>query len=220
MDKPVIAIFDLDHTITRTDTYVAFLIIYIVNNPRKGLNMCWLPIAVLMHKLGLRDNTWLKETFLRSIAGGATKQEIEYSVEHFVTRLIRKGIRPGAKLAIERHRKAGDFLLLVSASFDFYVEKIALLLGFDDIIVTKSEWDSLGRLTGRIDGSNCYGYEKLIRVIGYIECYVQQPYTVAYTDHCSDVPLLEWVDRAVAVNPEPALRDIALKKGFDVKNWE
>jgi HAD superfamily hydrolase (TIGR01490 family) len=220
MDKPVIAIFDLDHTITRIDTYVAFLSNYIVNNPLKGLNMCWLPLAVLMHKLGLRDNTWLKVTFLRSIAGGATKHDIEYGVEHFVTRLINNGIRPGAKLAIERHRKAGDFLLLVSASFDFYVEKIALVLGFDDIIVTKSEWDSQGRLTGRIVGSNCYGSEKLIRVISYIECYGQQPYTVAYADHYSDIPLLAWVDRAVAVNPEAALRDIALKEGFDVENWD
>jgi HAD superfamily phosphoserine phosphatase-like hydrolase len=107
----------------------------------------------------------------------------------------------------------------VSASFDFYTEKIAALLGFDDIITTKSEWDSKNRLTGGIDGCNCYGTEKLHRVLGYFDCHKVKPYTVAYADHHTDIPLLKWADRAVAVNPEPKLLSIALKEGFDVQYW-
>jgi HAD superfamily hydrolase (TIGR01490 family) len=183
-----------------------------MSNPIKFVYSSWLLIAVIMHKFGLRDNTWLKTTFLRSIVGGATKIEIESRTEKFVMSLIANEIRPGAQMAIDRHRDAGDYLLLVTASFDFYVEKLASLLGFDDIIATKPEWDSQDRLTGGIDGANCYGAEKLHRVIGYIERWRQQPFTVAYTDHYSDEPLLEWADKAVVVNPEPTLRGIANKK--------
>jgi HAD superfamily hydrolase (TIGR01490 family) len=220
MKEPVIAIFDLDYTIMCIDTYVAFLIKFIINYPLKALSACWLPLAFVMFKLGLRDNSWLKATFLRAIAGGATKHEIDSIVDGFVAHLIKNKIRPGAKLAIQKHRDAGDTLLLVSAGFDFYAEKIASLLGFDDIIVTKSEWDSEGRLTGRIIGSNCYGPEKLYRVTGYIEYRKLKPYTIAYADHHSDVPLLAWADRAVIVNPEPALRVIASKEGFDIEYWD
>jgi HAD superfamily hydrolase (TIGR01490 family) len=219
MDKQVIAIFDLDYTITNRDTYIAFLLQFLLSSPSKVVHSSWLPIAFLMHKFGLRDNAWLKTTFLRSIAGGATKREIESCTQRLVGQLIDSRIRPGAKLAIKRHRDAGDTLLMVTASFDFYAEKMASLLGFDDIIATKSEWDSNDRLTGGIDGGNCYGAEKLNRAIRYVERLEQNTYTVAYADHYSDVPLLEWVDRAVAVNPEPRLLGIALDKGFNVQNW-
>jgi hypothetical protein len=78
------AIFDLDRTITQRDTYVAFLLKFLLNSPSKVIFSSWLPIAVLMHKIGLRDNTWLKTVFLRSIAGGASKLEIETLSERFV----------------------------------------------------------------------------------------------------------------------------------------
>jgi fatty acyl-CoA reductase len=44
--------------------------------------------------------------------------------------------------------------------------------------------------------------------------------TVAYADSSSDLPLLEAVGHAVAVNPEPRLAAIARRRGWIVERWK
>ena len=220
MTQPVIAIFDLDQTITRSDTYAAFLIHFLVRNPGRILKSIWLPFALALHKLGARDNSWLKKVFLHSIAGGASREAIERCSDRFLRDIFANEIRPGAKLVIRRHREAGDFLLMATASFDFYAQRLGEYLGFDDIIATNSKWNLAGQLTGSIDGNNCYGAAKLARVNSYIDLWEKRPYTVAYTDHHSDTSLLAWADQPVVVNPKPTLLEIAIKEGYEIQDWE
>jgi phosphoserine phosphatase len=109
---------------------------------------------------------------------------------------------------------------MVTASFDFYARRLGESLGFDDVIATYSKWDSAGRLTSGIEGNNCYGPAKLERVNAYMDRWEQRPYTVAYTDHHSDASLLASVDQPVVVNPKRTLRDIAVKEGYEIQDWE
>ena len=215
----VAAIFDLDYTITRRDTYLHFLLGYLHRHPERMLRCGWLPFAVAIYKLKIRDNGWLKQTFLHAVAGGAKRAEIRKWVQEFIERILAKEIRPGARDTIRRHKGAGHHLLMVTASLDFYVEELGRRLGFDAVICTRSTWDDRERLTGSLDGDNCYGAVKLELVNEYFGQERSQWYTLGYSDHHSDLPLLSWVDEAIAVNPTGKLFEIATRQGYEIQDW-
>ena len=215
----IFAIFDLDGTITRGDTYLFFLLSFLKHRPLRLLNCWFLPVAVICYKLRLKDNSWLKKVFLQAIAGGVEKKEISSFLKVFVKDVLENRLRRGALTAIAFHRNNGHRLVLASASFDFYVKEIGHQLGFDTVLCTRSVWDEKNRLKGEILGLNCYGAAKRDRVVRYLEKTGGADFIIAYSDHHSDLALLEWVDRAVSVNPTPMLRELAGQKGFEVKIW-
>jgi phosphatidylglycerophosphatase C len=216
----VAAIFDLDHTITKQDTYLAFLLSILSKRPKRWWrSMVWLPLALALYQLKLRDNSWLKETFLDVIAGGASREQIKCWVERFLTRLLDKGIRGGALDAIRRHREAGHHLVMISASFDFYTEELGQRLGFEKVICTRSVWDPTGNLRGELEGGNCYGHTKVSRLETYFGDQRHQWYLIGYSDHHSDLPLLQWVDRPVVINPTAPLAKIAVRYEYEMQRW-
>lgn len=214
-----VAVFDLDGTIMRVDTYVYFLLAVMRGHPTRALRAFWLPLAVAVHKLGWRDNTWLKRAFLRSILGGMGRQQLEAMAQPVVERLVERYVRVGARAALKRHYDAGDRVVVATASFDFYVTGLAKRLGVDEVVCTESVWSG-DRLTDGLGRGNCYGGEKLRRLIDLLGGKDGRPYVYVYTDHDSDRPLLDWADRGVAVNPGPRLREYCRVKGYPVVDWE
>jgi HAD superfamily hydrolase (TIGR01490 family) len=219
-NKQTVVIFDLDSTITKKDTYVAFLISLLRMHPIRLFRCGFLPIAIVFHKIGLKDNSWLKETFLKAIAGGINRTQLDDCADDFLKTLLNQGIHSKALEKIQQHRQANHKLVLASASFDFYVEKLGRQLGFDTIICTQSTWDKQSKLTGQIDGYNCYGVNKLNRLMDFFEQDRAALFLIGYSDHHSDKPFLNWVDLAVAVNPTDKLQQIALQNNFAVENWD
>lgn len=213
-----IAIFDLDHTISAKDTYLQFLLAYLRAYPIRFLRCFWLPWAVLMYKCNLRSNAWLKERFLTAIAKGAPKERIDRFSRRFVVKILSAGVNAKALERISEHRKRREYLILSSASFDFYVDRLGKKLGFDAIVCTQAEWDQSGRLTGRIAGKNCYGEQKKIATQEIIDVMTISQITV-YSDHHSDLPIFSLAGQKVAVNPTKELHQIALSNEFSVEWW-
>lgn len=211
-----IALFDLDGTISRKDTYLAFLLHCLARRWRRWPHSLLLPAAVLSWKLKLKDNSWLKERFLDAILGGLDRAALAIRIDEFLTRIMADGLNPGALAALERHRSNGDRLVLASASFDFYVEPLGERLGIDTIICTRGHWDG-DTLRGRLGTKNCYGHEKLERIRAVLG--ESGAGVVAYSDHHSDLPLLLWAENGVAVNPTRKLRVLAAEKRLPILDW-
>ena len=218
--RKVAAVIDLDHTITKRDTYLAFLMKGLRRRPSRLVSSVGLPMAVLAHWAKLRDNTWLKERFLSAILGGATKDQINQWANVFSSQLMSCGLRLKARDVIESHRAAGHHLVMATASFDFYVENIAKQLNFDAFIATESVWDKEGRLKGTLKSENCYGATKVNRLEDYFGGCRNDWYVIAYSDDYRDLPMLEWADYAIAVNPSSRLRVIAIEQGYEIQNWD
>ncbi len=215
----IIAVFDLDGTISKQDTYLAFLFYVLQRHPVRLLRSAWLPLAVILHKLGLRDNHWLKQVFLKTIASGLSQTQIERYSHRFLQNLIDKGLHKDALNTIKTHRQAGHRLILATASFDFYCHELGQRLGFDQVICTQSRWTEKKTLQGNIVGQNCYGNHKRQYVAEQLDKQ-QSRHIIVYSDHHSDVPLLSWADRAIAVNPTRQLQKIATQQGFDIVYWK
>jgi HAD superfamily hydrolase (TIGR01490 family) len=208
-----VAVFDLDGTLIRGDSFVAFLLACLKRHPTRLMRCLHLPGAVFIHLVGWRDNTWLKTVFLRAIVGGLTRDDLDPLVVAFVNDLERTRIKARALETLEHHRAQGAHVVLASASPDLYVETIGAQLGFDAVISTRLAWAE-DRCLGTLVDGNCHGAGKQ-RLIE--ERFGRVDY--AYTDHDADLPMLLGATHRIAVDPNSRLRHLAERHEIEIVDW-
>ncbi|MGH6886193.1 MAG: HAD family hydrolase [Geminicoccales bacterium] len=210
-----IAVFDLDGTITRGDTFLPYLLGWRRRRRQAGFRRR--ALAALLRYPLVRDRGWLKSELIRAAMAGATRQEVrEWSAE-FVDALGDEEICPGALAAIARHHAAGDRLVLLSASVDLYVPEIGQRLGFDETICTEVAWRD-GILDGSLVTENRRAAEKR-RCVEALRARDEGARIAAYGNARSDFDHLAVVDEPVLVNAGPALRAEAGRRGLRTEQW-
>jgi phosphoserine phosphatase len=78
-----------------------------------------------------------------------------------------------------------------------------------------------GAYTGALDGPFVYGKGKVIaieEIAGQTDLDLESSW--AYSDSASDLPMLELVGNAVAVNPDAPLLEVARREGWQVMRFE
>lgn len=143
-------------------------------------------------------------------------------VERFVHRDILPRLYPQARQQIAWHRERGDVVALVSSSGEHLVSPIGRRLGIDQVFALQPEitQDPLC-FTGETTGNITFHQGTVER----LQTWLAQPATprfstlYAYTDSIFDLPLLEFVDKPTVVNGCPALRQMAVEKGWPSLTW-
>jgi HAD superfamily hydrolase (TIGR01490 family) len=217
MKERLVAVFDLDGTLTRHDTYIPYLIGFLIRHPWRIFRLWDLPWHLALYAFGKVNNSDLKQQFLISFLGGVQREQISIWTNTFLDKLLQKGIRPEALITLEKHRKNADHLILLSASLDIYVIEFGCRLGFDETICTCVEWSN-GKLSGRLSSKNCHGREKISRLLSRCKEF-DATYLIAYADDISDLPLLSLVDKGVLINGSRKARDLSFKAGIELKTW-
>ena len=142
--------------------------------------------------------------------------ELERLRRRFLEERIPPILLAEARALIERHRAAGDRLLIITATNRFITGPIAGILGVPDLIATEPEVRD-GRYTGRVSGTPCYREGKVERLTEWLErTGLDLAGSHFYSDSHNDLPLLERVDHPVAVDPDDRLRAIASERGWPV----
>jgi HAD superfamily hydrolase (TIGR01490 family) len=119
------------------------------------------------------------------------------------------------------HQDAGRATFIVSAAGNGVVEPLARVLGMDGGIGTSYEVDGDGAYTGRFDGPFVYGPGKVEAMEAFAaEHGIDLAASYAYSDSLSDLPMLRAVGNPVAVNPDPALAEIASQEGWQTMRFE
>ncbi len=213
-----IAVFDLDRTLIRGDSFHHFLAFMVREYPGALVRGWYLPFAYAAHKLGARDNEWLKTTFLSALFGRTPQKNLLASGARFAEKLLPQ-VRPAAIKHLEEHRRLGHYTVLATASPDFYVEPLTSFVEFDEVICTKSRW-SRDDTFGGLDGGNCYGEQKFQRVEQACARLGNAAITAMYTDHRSDATLLAAADTAYLVNPDRRTERSVVLDGLQVLDWD
>ncbi|MGH8198657.1 MAG: HAD-IB family phosphatase [Steroidobacteraceae bacterium] len=211
-----VAVFDLDGTITRRDTFVPYLRGWLRRHPRPGAGGRAF-IAFLRYLAAGLDRGCLKSDLVRAGMAGALREEVDRWTADFVAGLGDGELCPGALAAIARHRKAGDRLVLLSASVDLYVPDIGRRFGFDETICTGVSWRD-GCLEGLLTTPNRRAGEKRRCVEALRDRFANARIT-AYANSGSDFAHLAAVDEPVLVNAGPGLRRAANKRGIRAEEW-
>ncbi|MBS0396213.1 MAG: HAD-IB family phosphatase [Proteobacteria bacterium] len=135
----------------------------------------------------------------------------------FLDRRLAGLIRPAARAVLERHRAAGDRLVLLSASTDFYVDELGRRLGFDEVICTGVAFRG-DRLDGALTTPNRRGTEKA-RCLEGLRARFPGATICAYGNADSDLEHLCAADRATVVNGSRRLERRARALGLAVEQW-
>lgn len=133
----------------------------------------------------------------------------------FVDERIRPLIATAAPELIRQHRQRGDRLVIITATNRFVTQPIADLLDIPDLLATEPEIID-GAYTGRIAGTPCYQDGKIVRLKQWLAANGPFTGTGAYSDSRNDLPLLEFSDRPVAVDPDEELARQASRRGWPV----
>jgi HAD superfamily hydrolase (TIGR01490 family) len=185
-----IAFFDFDGTITKTDTFVKF-VVYATPLPKLIFGLILLSPIIILFKLGFFTNHFAKESSLRFFFSGMKEDEFNKIASKFSIEEIPKYLKQSALDRIEWHKKEGHRLVLVSASIDYWLKPWTESMNME-LICTKMQTKD-GLMTGWLDGQNCWGTQKVERILEKFDK-SEFEYSYAYGDSRGDKEMLEFVD--------------------------
>ena len=162
-NKPVIAAFDFDGTLTRHDTLIPFL--WHIAGPVKFLlKISLMAPTLLAYALGLIRNDIAKIKVLRCFLANMEMSRLNQYALQFAEKKLPALQRDVAMQRLQWHKKQGHRCILVSASLEIYLRPWATKLGFSDILGSRLEQIDNNRTSGKLLGENCFGPEKMRRI--------------------------------------------------------
>lgn len=211
-----IAFFDLDGTITHRDTLFPLVIRQLSRRPWQLLRLLKVIPALIRFAFD-QDRGALKQSLLRATLRGISRAELEQTSRAFVKRTLAHGCFHDALVAIRRHRDLGHYLVLMSASLDFYVPEFGRELGFDHVISTGAAWQG-SRFDGTLTTPNRRGEEKA-RCFAELVAQRSDTHTFAYGNSDSDLPHLKLARHGLLVNGSLSARRAAAAAGVATADW-
>jgi phosphatidylglycerophosphatase C len=162
-DPPAVAAFDLDGTLTDGGSVVAWLTAVAGATAVRGAILRHgLPLLVGAVRSGSSADD-AKASLFTSVLSGRDLGDVEAVSADFAAAHLRAHVRPEVVARLGAHLERGHVVVVVSASPSLYVARIAQSLGAHGTAATDLEVVD-GALTGRYDGANCRGTEKLRKV--------------------------------------------------------
>jgi HAD superfamily hydrolase (TIGR01490 family) len=212
-----LALFDLDHTLVPHDSdeqWVAFLI------EEGALDRAQWEAAnrdlIARFNRGEAGAIEFTEFYLSTLARFEEPALARWR-EAYVERIVRRRIPAAARALVERHRAAGDLLIVTTAVLRFLAEPVAAEFGIFDLIATEAERIH-GRYTGRVAGVPNAREGKVERLLMFLAARGQRltdfSRVYAYCDSMNDMPLMSLVSNPVAVNADPVLSAHARHMGW------
>jgi HAD superfamily hydrolase (TIGR01490 family) len=213
----VAAFFDLDKTIIASSSTLAFSRPFYQGgliNRRAALRSAYAKLMFVQSGTDAEQVERLR-AHLTTLCQGWDVEQVRSIVEETLHDIVDPLVYAEAAELIREHRTRGHDVVIVSASGEEMVAPIAVLVGATHSAATRMAVAD-GRYTGEI-AFYCYGDEKatamreLAAANGYdlAACH-------AYSDSITDLPMLEAVGHPSAVNPNRALRKVAVQRGWPV----
>jgi len=213
------AFFDMDNTLLRVDTGMSWTkFLY-----RRGE----LPPKMLakalywstLYKLAVLDMEAVFTRLCLDLAGDS-EDEMIVKCDIWYQQHIAPEVAPAARVAVDAHRRRGDLVVLATGSTCYAARPVARGVGIDHVLSSELEVDRATRaFTGR-PSALCFGQHKVALAEAWAERHgVDLAASSFYSDSYNDLPMLERVGTAIAVNPDARLRRHAERRGWAIQHW-
>ena len=137
----------------------------------------------------------------------------------YMQQKIKPIILPKARELVARHAMDAGLMAIVTATNSFVTAPIAKEFGIENLIATEPEQVN-GQFTGKVVGVPSFREGKVARLNAWLQARGLNWQSITeswfYSDSLNDLPLLERVTHAVAVDPDPILRAHADNHGWPV----
>ncbi len=200
IDDTEIAFFDFDGTITSKDT-LAEVLKFIKGKISYYIGILILSPIIVLYKIGLLSNHRAKEILLIYFLKGYDVDKFNALCKEFTEKKLPRLLKKSALHEIRKHLQSKTPVIVISASPENWIFPWCSKYNIE-CIATKLEVKN-GKLTGKIEGRNCSGAEKVRHILSK---YKLSDYKKihAYGDSKDDLPML---DLATEKNYKP-FRDI------------
>ena len=220
MSAPVgtrLALFDLDNTLLTGDTDVLWCDFLIAQGRLDGAKFAAANADMEQRYQAGQATAAEFCAFYVSLLKGISHRDGVLLRQHFFNEWIRPRISDDARALVEKHRAAGDVLILTTATNRFTTELTAKDLRIEHLIAIETE--SIDDVfTGGTVGVLNMREGKVIRLAqwlqerGWPESLIGE--ATFYSDSINDLPLLSAVANPVAVDP-----DVKLAREVEARGW-
>lgn len=181
--------FDFDGTLTTKDTLIEF-IRFAKGTLAFGWGFARYAHLLVLMKLGLYPNYKAKQKVFAYFFKDMSLKDFNALCKAFAAS-SKHLLRPAGIAAIQQAQNEGSEVLIVSASIDNWVQPF-----FDDVKVLGTQIEVMdGKLTGRFLTRNCYGQEKVNRILA-LYSNRQDYHLTAFGDSKGDKELLAFADES------------------------
>jgi HAD superfamily hydrolase (TIGR01490 family) len=164
------------------------------------------------------DLATARTTALAFVAGWPVG-DLARLAEEIFDELMAERIWSGTHALARLHLDAGQRVWLVTAAPVELGRVIAQRLGLTGALGTVAEVVD-GKYTGQLNGGMMHGPEKAAAISALAATEgLDLELCSAYSDSFNDTPMLSLVGHAVAVNPDPALRREARRRGWEIRDF-
>ena len=210
------AFFDLDRTLLRRSSALALAPAFrrrgIISRGQMLKAAAWQLLFVLRGASHEAVRRAAEDGLL--VLRGHTPEEMQELVAESMERVLRPLVYAQSLDLVERHRRRGEPVYIVSATLQEIVQAIAEDLGFDG---------ALGTVCEVVDGAYTGKAIRALHAENKARCIESLDYdlaaSTAYSDSHTDLPFLEAVGNPVAVNPDRALRRIATERRWPIMEF-
>ncbi len=136
--------------------------------------------------------------------------------QQFLQEKVRPIMNPASFDIIEKHRKAGDTLLVITATNSFVTAPIVEAFGIENLLATEPEIKN-GKYTGQVAGTPCFQHGKVERLNNWMkDNNMDLEGSWFYSDSHNDLPLLKLVENPVVVDGDEQLLEYATAQGWPI----
>ncbi|MFT3692571.1 MAG: HAD family hydrolase [Kofleriaceae bacterium] len=213
----IAAFFDMDNTLLRADSGMSWTkFLY----KRGELPVSMMAKAIYwtsLYKLALLDMEAVVTKLVADLEGDRESEMIAKCNEWYASDIAAM-VAPAARVAIERHRAQGHTIVLATGSTVYAARPVAAGVQIDHVLATSLEVEG-DLFTGK-PGVLCFGPHKVALAERWAaENGVDLSRSYFYSDSYNDLPMLERVGTAIAINPDARLRRHARKRGWQTAVW-
>ena len=209
----MVHIFDVDNTILKNTSAWHFLCEAMSEGIIRFSQVHRLALDWLMYVFGHPNIDFIEDTVkhLEGIEQGVLERAAQACFE----RRMRPNIYTGAARLIGEALGRRERVVFATASFGTIIQPLEQFLATESSIASDLEFHD-GKTTGRIAGSSLFGDKKKAAVQEWLERNKLPPGEACfYSDSYTDIPLLEFCGKPVAVNPDRILAREAKKRGWE-----
>ncbi|MEN9604503.1 MAG: hypothetical protein RJB39_188 [Candidatus Parcubacteria bacterium] len=206
------AFFDLDQTLITAQSQSLLLKTLYRHKYLSWSEFARLRLFFILYKLHLTPKSYLNTIY--DLAGhameGVEVAEVGKVVHDFVFQTFPSIENRVAVEALQKHISAGDDIVLSSSAFEPIVKAAAEYFHIDEYRASKLEIKD-GKYTGEHDGKPNYGAQKLNSLLDF-----DFNNSYGYSDHQSDIPILEKTSHPVAVSPTGQMEKFAMAHSWPI----
>lgn len=193
------------------------LILYVFKKDRIKYfkNLIISAFSGLLYLLKIYDERKVKENTLLFLKG-TKRHNIEKLSKEFFNDVLQKIVYKDGIKMIKNLKEQGYDIYLITASPEFYMNEFYTINEVDKIIGTKFSYNANNEFTGKMEGNNCKGEEKVLRLLEYLnENNISVDFKKSYmfSDSLSDKPLLDMTGNSYLIN-------YSRKSYFNVLKWK